>query len=390
MDGLSAGASVIAILQAIGAIPSIIDTLRALIHIGDEIKALTNELTTLQALQDHLKSQVDLLSGTDPRLRVSEPKMLQSARTTLAELVHELQKLVARYNNKKRRRIRFVWDRNKIAQMTERARAARQTLMMAMQDLSLALMNTHGKVLLDIHTFTTSMPGIMDAGVQRLEGLITTSRILTPASAMPVSDTRVITNVASPGPSPFPQYPEDPFFELLTFGRLLTDIDADPSDPHPSTISMQASVYSSSACPQSCSCRCHFSSALHTPSWLQPVLGSVLLSYSCIPLLGAGPCNQANCVRAASRAELTYYFPVRVLKRALCLSIEVGGSFGYGAGLHFSVPRVFSSHDEAWETVNFGGPKDLKRVLAMRPGSYSPLDVNEAGMSLLMVRLRQI
>jgi hypothetical protein len=76
MDGLSAVASVIAILQAIGAIPGIIDTLRTLIHIGDEIKALTNELTTLQALQDHVKSQVDLLSGTDPRLRVLEPKMM--------------------------------------------------------------------------------------------------------------------------------------------------------------------------------------------------------------------------------------------------------------------------------------------------------------------------
>lgn len=140
MDGLSAGAGAIAILQAIGAIPSIIDTLRTLIHIGDEIKALTNELTTLQALQDHLKSQVDQLSGTDPRLRVPEPKMMQSARTTLAELLHELHELVARYKNKKRRRIRFVWDRNKIAQMGESARAARQALMMAMQDLSLALM----------------------------------------------------------------------------------------------------------------------------------------------------------------------------------------------------------------------------------------------------------
>jgi hypothetical protein len=140
MDGLSAAASVIAILQAIGAIPGIIDALRTLIHTGDEIKALTNELTTLQALQDHVKSQVDLLSGTDPRLRVPEPKMTQSARTTLAELVHELHKLVARYKNKKRRRIRLVWDQNRIAQMGAKARAVREALMMAMQNLSLALM----------------------------------------------------------------------------------------------------------------------------------------------------------------------------------------------------------------------------------------------------------
>jgi molybdopterin converting factor small subunit len=120
MDGLSAGAGAIAILQAIGAIPTIIDTLRTLIHNGDEIKALTNELTTLQALQDHLKSQVDLLSGTDPRLRVPEPKMMQLARATLAELIDELHRLVTKYNNKKRRRMLFVWDRNKIAQMGER------------------------------------------------------------------------------------------------------------------------------------------------------------------------------------------------------------------------------------------------------------------------------
>ncbi|KAK3378748.1 hypothetical protein B0T24DRAFT_663087 [Lasiosphaeria ovina] len=342
MDGLSAGAGAIAILQASGAIPSIIDTLRTLIHIGDEIKALNNELTTLLALQDHLKSQVDLLSGTDRRLRIPEPKMMQSARTTLSELVHELQELVARYKKKKRRRIRFVWDRNKIAQMGARARAARQELMMAITS---------------------------DAGFRSQSRHKRGSRKTAPVA----------------------QCSEDPFFELLTVGRLLADLDnmeVDPSDPHPSTISMQASVYSSSsACPQSCSCRCHLSSALHTPSWFQPVLGSVLLSYSCIPLLGAWPCDQANCVRAASQVELTYYFPVRVLKRALCFSIEVGGSLGYGAGLHFGVPRVFSSHDEAWGTVNFGGPEDLKRLWAKRPGAYSPLDVTEADMSLLMVRL---
>ena len=119
MDGLSAGAGAIAILQAIGAIPSIIDTLRALIHIGDEIKAFTNELTTLQALEENLKSRVDLFSGTDPYLRVPKPKMMQLARTTLAELVHELHELVTRYNIKKLRRIRFVYDRKKIAQMAE-------------------------------------------------------------------------------------------------------------------------------------------------------------------------------------------------------------------------------------------------------------------------------
>jgi hypothetical protein len=95
-------------------------------------------------------------------------------------------------------------------------------------------------------------------------------------------------------------------------------------------------------------------------------------------------------VRATSRVELTYYFPARLLKRALCLSIEVGRSFGYGAGLHFSVPRVFSSHDETWEAVNFGSSLDLKRVWAERPGACSPLDVNEAGMSLLMVMLHDV
>jgi hypothetical protein len=120
------------------------------------------------------------------------------------------------------------------------------------------------------------------------------------------------------------------------------------------------------------------------------VLGIVLLNYGCIPLLGAGLCNQANCVQASSRVKLTYYFPARVLKRALCFSIKVGRSFGYDAGLHFGVPRVFSSHDEAWEAVNFKGSEDLKKVWAKRPGAYSPLDVTEVRMSLLKVRLHQI
>ncbi|KAI1319259.1 hypothetical protein F5Y16DRAFT_418075 [Xylariaceae sp. FL0255] len=317
MDGLSAAASVIAVLQAVGAIPGIIETFRTLIHISDEIKALANELTTLQALQDHLKSQVDLLSSSDPRLQVLEPKMLQLARTTLAQLINDLQALEARFRNTKRRRFRFVWDRSKIAQMAARARAAREALMLAMQDLSLVLMN---KI-------------------------------------------------------------DDPFLDIFTIGSLLTDEDADLSNQHASTISMQASVYSSpTTCPQCCSCRCHLSSTLRTPSWLQPVLGSVFLSYSCTPLLGVRSCDQVDCVRASSRVDLTYYFPTRVLKRALCLSIEVGGSFGHGAGLHVGVPRVFSNHDETWGTVNFGGADDLKKVWAQRPGTYSPLDVNESGM----------
>jgi hypothetical protein len=139
MDGLSAAGSIVAILQAIAAIPAIIDTLRTLVHTGDEIKALTNDLTTLQALQDLLKSQVDLLSATDSRLRVPEPKMMQSARTTLAEMVRELEELVAKYKSKKGRRIRFVWDRNKIARIGARARGARQMLIIAMQDFTLLL-----------------------------------------------------------------------------------------------------------------------------------------------------------------------------------------------------------------------------------------------------------
>lgn len=205
-----------------------------------------------------------------------------------------------------------------------------------------------------------------------------------------------------PSPSPHWCAEDDAFSELLTVGRLLTADDTmDDFDDNPhlnnnnATISMKASVYSpssssassvsSTACPQSCSCHCHLSCAVRTPTWLQPVLGSVLLSYNCIPLFGGtSPCNQADCVRASSRVDLTYYFPARVLKRALCFSVEVGGAFGYGAGLHFGVPRVFSSHDEAWDSVNFGDVEDLKRVWQRRPGAYSPLDVTEAGMSLLM------
>jgi len=140
MDPLSAGASVIAILQAVGSIPKIIDTLRTLIHIGDEIKALSNELSTLLALQDRLENQINLLSTTDPRLRVPEPKSMQSARTTIADLVLELEELVKRYEHRKRRRIQFVWNRKKIAQMGAKTRAAREELGMAMQDLNLTLM----------------------------------------------------------------------------------------------------------------------------------------------------------------------------------------------------------------------------------------------------------
>lgn len=186
------------------------------------------------------------------------------------------------------------------------------------------------------------------------------------------------------------------FCDLLDIGRILTDAaDGDASDHRSSSdyIEMHTSVYPE-ACLRDCRCRCHGSgTAIRSPAWLQPVLGTLLVNYGCVPNLtsswgaGAGEkCDEKRCTRArASRVELSYFFPTRVLKRALCFSVELGGSLGHGAALHLSVPRVFSSYDEAWQVVNFGDLAALRTLWSSRQGEYSPLDVNEHGMSLLSV-----
>lgn len=134
MDGLSAAASVIAVAQALGALVGIINTLRTFVHVGDEMKALVNELAALQALHCHIVGSQHLV--VDDAL-VPEPEcdpLMQTASKDLEALVQELEALVIKYKNPKKvtTKALFLWNKNKTAQMVQRAKDVRVDLGIAM------------------------------------------------------------------------------------------------------------------------------------------------------------------------------------------------------------------------------------------------------------------
>lgn len=96
-------------------------------------------------------------------------------------------------------------------------------------------------------------------------------------------------------------------------------------------------------CPPSCQCHCHVKYRTHTPTWLRPVLGQILLQYNTRLLAPRPPCDRLSCVsRDSSSIYFQFYLPRWLLPRAILASVTWDcGLAGPGASLHLRVPRVF-------------------------------------------------
>ncbi|KAI1176610.1 hypothetical protein F4777DRAFT_546156 [Nemania sp. FL0916] len=135
MEVISVIASFVAIGQAIGTVPKIINTLRVFTNASDEIEALINELEGLYGFYQLMKENIDLFSGEHNPfpLRVDEPPNLKLVRKDMEILVAELQGmadwcLTNNGNNLKVSKLRWWRKRNHVARLREECSKQQQCL----------------------------------------------------------------------------------------------------------------------------------------------------------------------------------------------------------------------------------------------------------------------
>lgn len=133
-----------------------------------------------------------------------------------------------------------------------------------------------------------------------------------------------------------------------------------------------------------CRCQCHFGQRrFQTPGWLQPLVGSWLVSYNHIYGIGKAKCNQKGCKRGDDPYIRLEY---RLSKRILTGLLSFQASYGYVTSLGFSLrpARVISGHDDVWQR--------LRRVqslhsLIQEGAAYFPDDQRDDGWGLLEVSI---
>lgn len=139
-------------------------------------------------------------------------------------------------------------------------------------------------------------------------------------------------------------------------------------------------------CPSSCQCQCHTEHRLHTPAWVRPVLGQMLLQYNFNLLLRRPNCDRPGCVsRDSNLICFQFFLPRWLLPRAILASLTWDcGVAGPGASLHLSVPRVFEFDCGINMGLIAGNITVLQQKVAI--GALRPTDVDSlSGETVLTV-----
>ncbi|KAI0437087.1 hypothetical protein F4803DRAFT_175579 [Xylaria telfairii] len=158
MEVIGAIGSFIAIGQAIGAAPKIINALRSFTNASKELAALIDELEHLYVFYEYLRENVDLFSGEhNPSiLRVQEPPYLKLVRKDVESLIVELQELVDSClteagNSLTASKLRWWRKRRDVARLRDECRKQRQQLENMYMLFRDQLIHKQGQLLVHIH-----------------------------------------------------------------------------------------------------------------------------------------------------------------------------------------------------------------------------------------------
>lgn len=146
-------------------------------------------------------------------------------------------------------------------------------------------------------------------------------------------------------------------------------------------IRVHASIEKS--CTSLCQCNCHQFSVVSTPTWLKGLIGLLFVGYAGIPIPSqkSRPCSENLCSRNKSPLlKVNYYFPSWFLSRMIALRDRWTPLDGHS--LTVRTPRVTRSYS-LFNAVKTGHLAQVQKLFA--EGKASPFDVNEFGVSALIV-----
>ena len=148
------------------------------------------------------------------------------------------------------------------------------------------------------------------------------------------------------------------------------------------SIRITTSLWNGQVCKFGCSCACHLSRRLITPSFLEHVLGRFLIGYAGMPMIN-DDCNSSTCARTQTPdVAVEYQFPLWFAARII--KLQYAYQPGNGPQLQLRTLRRVPNSASCFKFALEGDIEGLKALFVQ--GLASPLDVCESrGYSILRV-----
>ncbi|KAI1379977.1 ankyrin [Hypoxylon crocopeplum] len=381
MEVVGAIASFVAIGQALAAIPKIIEALRSLVEVKQELLDLVNEVELLNSFGQLIRDRIHELPDNGS---IQQPTLLRSVAADLASVVLQLEDLTRECQDGKKKngqikvaRIKWLRHRPKIASLSEKAKRNREYLHLILSFTSLFASTSNGKMLVDIHTIVTTQAhpqAFLPAPLQ----FMNQAHRISDVSHIDCDDDEVSAtdSVTGTGSADIARVAHDP--RQLTLSNTV-EVDSQPELHSEQLVQVTATLRRS--CDKNCACQCHSPASRNRqhPA-ISPIVGWLKYAYNSVPRFGAHGCDVPTCRRARSPTRLTLRFPLLISSRALEASLSFGSLTGVGASLYLRVARFISSIDSIWWEIGLGKIELVRRRMSRR--EVSPFDLNQSNTLL--------
>ncbi|WQF86736.1 Putative ankyrin repeat-containing domain superfamily [Colletotrichum destructivum] len=332
MEVVGAVASFIAIGQALAAGRHVVDVLRAIPGIGNELTWLHDEIETLRLVVEEAD-----MRGTSADESLPETPLLKSARLQLREIVADLEGIhkgcvrAVKENGKvKAKKTKWFFQQKQLSECREKARDVRANLLAALQTLQLKEVKETKQVVLRIESFAIQTRGMMALRHRSPEELQMSSCHLPPQHVCDKDDAQELQ-------------PERPISHLTTAVEQLVLSDSRPrtaSKAHPKSsdiVVINTSLSTFERCPRPCCCRCHGSrpASFKSADWARNLIGS--FSASCdqrFVFRNDARCNSILC-KASGKVSVnfSYRFPAWLCSRLIHLQASSNAVTGFSVSL---------------------------------------------------------
>lgn len=358
MDALSTIASLIAVGQALAAIPGIIDILRSIAQTRQELLQLVNDVELLNSLGILIRETIDNLDD-DSKAKFRIPQLSENlidrVRTDLASIVTELEELAHKcqpqrgQGNTQAKVSKFKWFKHKkqVTSLSQKASKNCADLQTILNLTSFLTLTSHGKMIIDIHTVTMSQAR---SHTTQLSPLLVPSQ---PRYISDVSSHAVDTNNIQDAPkggviTKFQGHDQSNLQSII--GEAIRQPFPGGKTTEESQIQLIATLRRGCARDCQCQCQCHSPPPRTRPHpAISPIRRWLDSAYNIIPRFGTQRCNVYTCQRGYSPVHVNFRIPLWFCSRTLEASLSFSSVVGVGASLHLHVARMFSNYNISWE-----------------------------------------
>ncbi|KAJ0165890.1 Ankyrin repeat and death domain-containing protein 1A [Colletotrichum tanaceti] len=384
MEVVGAVASFIAIGQALAAGRHIVEGLRAIPGIGNELAWLHNEIENLRMMVEEAK-----MRGTSTDESLPETPLLKSARLQLGEIATSLEgihkgciRIIREDGKVKAKKTKWFLQQKQLSECREKARDARANLLAALQTLQLREIKETKQVVLRIESFAIQTRDITALKPWSPGELQVSSCHLPPQHGCDKTGAQGLPH-------------ENPIAHLTTAVEQLVLLDNQPQtgsqvSPRGSDmITINASLSSFQRCPRPCRCRCHGSrsASFKSADWARSLIGSFSASYDQrFAFRNDARCDSALCKAGGkASANFSYRFPPWLCSWFIHLQASLNAATGISVSLR--PIRLLPLNATFWSCAKCWSRVELAQLMKVE-GVIYPGDVGTDGDTAINYMIR--